>query len=64
MIDALMNKLGLKCNNKELGYYIQPSNENTFFEDRQAYLYVKQHKAGVRILFNSYSYLELFIQRY
>lgn len=46
-----MAKLGLEYNNKTKGYYIEASNEKTFFNDRQANLYVLGKKCGVKILF-------------
>jgi hypothetical protein len=50
-----MNKLRLSTDkNKENSYYIEPANENIFFEDRQAYLYVKGKKAGVIISLNKF----------
>jgi phenylalanyl-tRNA synthetase beta chain len=47
MVDHLMQKLGLEYNNKAEGYYIQPSQEPIFFEDRQAHLFIRGVKVGV-----------------
>jgi phenylalanyl-tRNA synthetase beta chain len=47
IIDHIMHKLGLVYEDRSNGYYIQPSFERTFLEDRQAHLYVRGIKAGV-----------------
>ena len=49
MVDHLMQKLGLGYNDKENGYYIEPSFEKIFFEDRQANIFVRGVKIGVNI---------------
>lgn len=51
MVDQIMSKLNLPYNDRENGYYIEASNEKILFGDRQAHLYVKGVKAGVRIAF-------------
>merc|ERR1711976_1092654 len=47
MVDHLMMKLGLTYNDKENGYYIQPSQDVRFFDDRQANLIVRGRNAGI-----------------
>jgi phenylalanyl-tRNA synthetase beta chain len=47
MVDHIMTKLAVPYNDKEKGYYIVPSKDDIFFEDRQAHLYVLGQKAGV-----------------
>ena len=47
MVDHLMDKLDLVYNDKVNGYHIYPSNEVSFFPDRQANLFVKGVKVGV-----------------
>lgn len=42
-----MIKLGVPYNDKQNGYYIEPSFSPTFFEDRQAFLFVKGVKVGI-----------------
>ncbi len=46
-----MLKLGLVYEDRKNGYYIEPSFEKNFFEDRQAHLFVRGVKVGVRLLF-------------
>ncbi len=47
MVDQLMLKLGLTYNDKENGYYIEPSADGLFFEDRQANIIIRGKQAGV-----------------
>ncbi len=42
-----MSKLGLKYNDRNNGYYIEPASEKAFFPDRQANLFVHGKKCGV-----------------
>ena len=48
MVDQIMSKLSLPYNDRQNGYYIEASDEKILFGDRQAHLYVKGVKAGVR----------------
>ena len=49
MVDHLfMSKFNLKFNDKENGYHIVPSNDCSFFPDRQANLFVKGINVGVK----------------
>jgi hypothetical protein len=56
MIDHIMNKLNIPYIDKKEGYYIEPSKESIFFEDRQAHLYVLGQKTGV-IIWTNFRYL-------
>ena len=52
MVDHLFNnKFNLKWNDKENGYHIAPSNDNSFFPDRQANIYLKGKLVGVILTF-------------
>jgi hypothetical protein len=52
MVDHLFNnKFNLKWNDKENGYHIAPSNDNSFFPDRQANIYLKGKLVGVIFTF-------------
>lgn len=57
MVDQLMSKLSLTYNDRVDGYFIEPSNEKILFTDRQAYLYVKGVRAGVREIIYIYIFL-------
>jgi phenylalanyl-tRNA synthetase beta chain len=46
IVDHLMTKFGLKNGDKTNGYYIEASDEKTFFPDRQANIYVQGRKCG------------------
>ncbi len=48
MVDQIMSKLSLPYNDTVNGYYIEPSNEKYLFNDRQAHVFVKGVKAGVK----------------
>ena len=46
-VDKLMKKIDLSFNNKndtKKNYYIKPSNDTTFFEDRQAEIFIQEGK--------------------
>lgn len=56
MVDHLfMNKFNLKLGDKVDGYYILPSNDISFFPDRQANIFVHGKNVGVIFIF----YLDL-----
>ncbi len=47
VVDHIMTKLGLTYEDRQNGYYIEPSTEKFLFDDRQANLFIKGVKAGV-----------------
>ena len=63
MVDHLFNnKFNLKWNDKENGYHIAPSNDSSFFPDRQANIFLKGKLVGV--IYSLYRFSVLSIQRF